>query len=497
MKVYPAWEEFLSLGQNYNLIPVYSEILADMDTPVSAYCKVAAGESFSFLLESVEGGERWASHSFIGMNPLRVFKSKGNEVIISTGEGEEKFVSPHPLEEMKKMLQSFKAPLSDDLGPFYAGAAGFIGYDMVRFFEKIPCQCSDDLSMYDAYFFFAKDIILFENLSYKIKVISNVHLSGKEDASMMQEKYDSAKQTIETVVQKLNGPQPQRGHNLSSRQDIPVPDIGKGEYMASVEKAKEYIKAGDVIQVVLSRRYALQEDLDVFDIYRALRTFNPSPYMFYFDLPEMKIAGASPEVMVRVQDRTVQVRPIAGTRMRGKNRAEDLALEEELLADPKEIAEHIMLLDLGRNDLGRIAKTGTVEVTDKMVVERYSHVMHIVSHVLGEMRDDVDVTQVVKSTFPAGTLSGAPKVRAMEIIEELEKHRRGIYGGAIGYFDLQGNSDLCIAIRMLYQFNNCLYFQAGAGIVFDSQPELEYQETVNKAKALFKAIQMVRDGLVL
>jgi anthranilate synthase component 1 len=491
---YPSWEEFQEKAKEGNLIPVYKEILADLETPVSAFRKIDSGQ-YSFLLESVEGGEKWARYSFLGANPSLVFQSKGKKVQITSGQAvEEVEAVKDPLEVLRELMTRYRPVRVQGLPRFFGGMVGYMGYDMVRFIEELPEVTRDDLKLPDAVFLLTDTLLIFDNLRHKIKVVSNAHI---DEGVSVQEAYEEAKKKIEAIIYNIRRP-------LGAAK-FPLPHEDKSSAMESnctqkefeqmVEAGKEYIKAGDIFQVVLSHRFRARTYADPLDIYRALRIVNPSPYMFYLRLGDLKLVGSSPEVMVRLEEGEVMLRPIAGTRPRGQDDAEDVRLEKELLADAKERAEHIMLVDLGRNDVGRVSKIGTVHVDDMMVIERYSHVMHIVSNVVGELAQDKDAFDVFRACFPAGTLSGAPKVRAMEIIEELEKYRRGPYGGAVGYFSFSGNMDTCITIRTILLSDGYAYVQVGAGIVADSVPAREYTETVNKAKGMFRAIEMAEKGL--
>jgi len=489
---YPDFETFRSLAAKGNLIPVYREILADMDTPVSAFKKIDDGR-FSFLLESIEGGEKWARYSFLGSSPEVIIRSKGNVVETLLADGtclrEE---TADPLGFVRNYLGRFSPVEVDGLPRFFGGAVGYIGYDMVRYFERVCLDKPTELDAYDSYLLITDTLLIFDTVRQKIKVVSNAHL---EEGKSLEAAYEEAKAKIDAIIRKMKTPiQPSLSAAASQRVAF-LSNVSREVFEESVVKAKEYVKAGDVIQVVLSQRFSADLTVDPLDIYRILRTLNPSPYMFFLRLDDTLVVGASPEVMVRKEGARVELRPIAGTRPRGKTREEDEDLAGELLEDPKERAEHVMLVDLGRNDLGRVCRTGTVRVTELMVVERYSHVMHIVSNVQGELEAGKDAFDVLCATFPAGTLSGAPKVRAMEIIEELEPVRREIYGGAVGYFSFSGNMDMAIAIRTLVVKDGRIHLQAGAGIVADSDPATEYQETLNKARAVVKAIEMVEQGL--
>src|SRR3990170_1624113 len=503
-KYFPSLEEFTGMAKRGNLIPVFREIMADMETPVSAFRNIDRGGP-AFLLESVEGGEKWGRYSFLGVEPRVIFKSKDENIeIITEGQGDKR--KGDPISALKEILSRYRPVTTDKLPRFYGGAVGYIGYDMVRFFEDLPDIAASDVDIYDAFFIITDTALVFDNLEQKIKVIANAVI---EKGDKPAEIYKKAIKKIDALVERLikgHGPAPAglkqgaRGKGQgeitesSSSPDV-VSNCTKEKFIGGVLKAKEYIQAGDVIQVVLSQRFETGLDVEPFDIYRALRIINPSPYMFYLRLDGIELIGSSPEILVRVDGRDIDVRPIAGTRPRGKDKVLDKKLEEELLKDPKELAEHIMLVDLGRNDVGRVAETGSVSVNELMVVERYSHVMHIVSNVHGHLRQDKDSFDALRACFPAGTLTGASKVRAMEIIEEIEPCKRGAYGGSVGYFGFSGNMDMAITIRTLVIKDGKIYIQAGAGIVADSLPEKEYQETINKAKAMLKAVEMAREGL--
>ncbi|NMC73650.1 MAG: anthranilate synthase component I [Geobacteraceae bacterium] len=489
---YPDFETFRSLSSRGNLIPVYREILADMDTPVSAFRKIDDGR-YSFLLESIEGGEKWARYSFLGSSPEEILRSRGNIVEILAADGStRREETDDPLGLVRDHMKRFTPVEVDGLPRFFGGAVGYIGYDMVRYFERVTLTKPAVLDAWDSYLIITDTILIFDTIRQKIKVVSNAHM---ENGKPPETAYAEATAKIDAIVAKLRTPLPPAVTPPSGGKISFTSNVDRAVFEESVEKAKEYVRAGDVIQVVLSQRFSADLTVDPLDIYRVLRTLNPSPYMFFLRLDDTLVVGASPEVMVRKEGEQVELRPIAGTRPRGRTRDEDERLEHELLADPKECAEHVMLVDLGRNDLGRVCRTGTVRVTELMVVERYSHVMHIVSNVQGELAGGRDAFDVLRATFPAGTLSGAPKVRAMEIIEELEPVRREIYGGAVGYFSFSGNMDMAIAIRTLVAKGGKIHLQAGAGIVADSDPATEYQETVNKARAVVKAIELVEKGL--
>ncbi len=470
---YPSLEQVASYEGKANLVPVYREINADLETPVSAYLKVAKGP-YSYLLESVEGGERMARYSFIGTDPQKIIK---------TGAGE-KLDAIDPLKPVEEMLSEYKLADVDYLDKFNGGAVGYIAYDAVRYFEELPTPDADPLALPESIFMLSTTYLVFDHLRHKIKVVSHARLTGDVKSA-----YEEAIARIEEVARRLksfpNIPEP----NLDMRTDADIEfNMTRERYEDMVNKTREYIVAGDVIQTVVAQRMSRPTSAHPFQIYRSLRAVNPSPYMYYLDMGDFQIVGASPELLVQVVDGKVAVHPIAGTRRRGRNEAEDLELEQELRTDEKERAEHIMLLDLGRNDVGRVSKPGTVEVTQILDIERYSHVIHLVSHVTGQLQERYSNYDALRACFPAGTVSGAPKIRAMEIIAELEPDRRSVYAGAVGYFDFSGNMDTAIAIRTLVVKDGIAHVQAGGGIVYDSNPEDEYMETMHKASAIFKAI---------
>ncbi|MBI4515580.1 MAG: anthranilate synthase component I [Deltaproteobacteria bacterium] len=483
----PEFDEFRVLAQRGNLVPVYREILADLETPVTAFLKIDEGGD-AFLLESVVGGEKWARYSFLGAAPELVMHSKGHIVTVErAGRPPDSQPAGDPLAAVRDLLHRYQPVPVPGLPRFSGGLVGYLGYDLVRFFERLPEQARADLGMPDLYLLLADTLLIFDNMAQKIKVVAHAHLDGGAD---LRAAYDAACAKVERVIERLRqpvavpaAPAPRAAAPLDS-------NFTQEQYEAIVRRAKEYIVAGDIIQVVLAQRFESPLRAQPFNIYRCLRTVNPSPYMFFLRTGGHTVLGASPEVMVRLEGREVTVRPIAGTRPRGTQEKQDAEFERELVSDPKEIAEHIMLVDLGRNDVGRIARIGTVAVTDRLAVERYSHVMHLVSNVRGELAGGLDCFDAFRATFPAGTLTGAPKIRAMEIIEELEPVRRGVYGGAVGYFDFSGNMDTCIAIRTLVVTGNTVYIQAGAGIVYDSVPEREHAECVNKSRALVQALRL-------
>lgn len=489
---YPDLNAFLELSAQGNLIPVFREIMADLDTPVSAFRKIDDG-CYSFLLESIEGGEKWARYTFLGSNPSVIIRSRGNRVeIVESNAPVQRLTVDDPLGYISDYLDRFTPVEVEGVPRFFGGAVGYLGYDMVRHFERLESQKDAVIGAWDSYFVITDTILIFDNVRQKIKVVSNVHLDGTHSAVAA---YDEAIGKIEAIISKLKTPSMPFDSGAAADRITFTSNMTREQFEDSVARAKEYVRAGDIIQVVLSQRFSGDLTVDPLNIYRVLRTLNPSPYMFFLRLDDTVVVGASPEVMVRKEGNHVELRPIAGTRPRGATEDEDMTLANELLADPKERAEHVMLVDLGRNDLGRVCRTGTVKVSELMVIERYSHVMHIVSNVQGELSDGKDAFDLVRATFPAGTLSGAPKVRAMEIIDELEPVKREIYGGAVGYFSFSGNMDLAIAIRTLVVKAGKIHLQAGAGIVADSDPSAEWQETVNKAMAVMRAIEAAEKGL--
>jgi len=488
----PDLKEFIKLSNKGNLIPVYMEVNADLDTPVSAFLKIKQGD-YSFLLESVEGQEKIARYSFLGTNPSLIFKSKGRQIeIIDTAKNKiRKFVTKEtPLYEIKKIMQDFRSVELTGLPLFYGGLVGYMGYDTVRFFERIPDKNKDTLKIPDSIFILTDTILIFDRLNHTLKIVSNVILPKNAGNLKKRELYKQAIKKIDSIHGDFNRFVIQPKPVKSPGESFVTSNLSRPEFIAMVKRGKEYIKKGDIIQVVLSQRFKVKTQKDPFEIYRSLRSLNPSPYMYYLKLKDFSIVGSSPEMLVRCENGVVETRPIAGTRRRGRNPQEDARLEKELLADEKEKAEHLMLVDLGRNDLGRISKLGKVKVNDFMRVEKYSHVMHLVSGVSAMLdKKRFDIYDVLKAAFPAGTVSGSPKIRAMEIIDELENLRRGLYAGSIGYFSFSHNLDTCIAIRTTVIKDGFAYVQAGGGIVADSVPEKEYQESVNKAKATMEAIR--------
>jgi anthranilate synthase component 1 len=492
--MYPSEREFEELrSQGYNLIPVSREIAADLETPVSAFLKTARGD-YAFLLESVRGGEKWGRYTFLGSEPSMVIRARANRMdIIRPGRGVEARSITNGFDELAAEVKRFRAPELSGLPRFFGGAVGFLAYDIVRCFESIPETAHDDLGVPDLCMMFTDTVLMFDNVRQTLTIIVNVPV---DEFQSTRAAYRSAETKIDEMIQRLRAPVvPPRleGAAAVANDSTITSNMTREGYMTMVTAAKEYIAAGDIIQVVPSQRFESPLTAHPFNIYRSLRTINPSPYMFYLRLGDLTLVGASPEVMVRVEGKDITLRPIAGTRPRGKTDIEDKALEKELLADPKEQAEHVMLVDLGRNDVGRVSEIGSVKVTEYMIVERYYSVMHIVSNVVGRLRDGCDAYDAFRATFPQGTVSGAPKIRAMEIIDELENVRRGVYAGAVGYFSYTGNTDTAIALRTLLIKNNRVYIQAGGGVVADSDPGAEFEESVNKARAMVRALQAARE----
>ena len=480
-------------AQGYNRIPLAKEVLADLDTPLSTYLKLADGP-YSYLFESVQSGEKWGRYSIIGLPCETVVKVRGNDIevshqdtVIETAEVDD------PLAWVEDFKARYKVPAIKGLPKFNGGLVGYFGYDTVRYVEKRlgDSPNPDPLDNPDILLMLSDEVVVFDNLSGRLYII--IHVDPAQENA-----YNNTLQRLEDLTTELRESKP-KYHPAGQGNVINETDFVSGfthdGFVDAVQKAKQYITDGDIMQVVLSQRLSIPFSAQSMDLYRALRTLNPSPYMYYLNLGDVDVVGSSPEILVRMEDGEVTVRPIAGTRPRGKTKAEDKALEQDLLADPKELAEHLMLIDLGRNDAGRVSEIGSVELTDKMVIERYSHVMHIVSNVTGKVVDDMSAIDALRATFPAGTVSGAAKVRAMEIIDELEPVKRGVYAGAVGYLSWNGNMDTAIAIRTAVIKNGTLHIQAGAGIVYDSVPEMEWQETMNKARAIFRAVAMAEAGL--
>ena len=488
-----SFEDFEKFAREGNILPVWEEVPADLQTPVSAFLRISKGAKFAFLLESVEGGEKLARYSFLGVNPKIVFKSKEKHVDFISNGRRKKSVIRKPLTELEGLFSKYHAPKVEGLPRFWGGGVGYFGYDLVRHIEKLPRRLKNDLREPDLWLGVYDMVLIFDHLKHRILIVKSVDLIFAKTS--LDKLYAGAVRDILKVKSLLE--KPFRFPKAKSRKKKTsefVSHTPKERFLKAVEQAKKYIVAGDVFQVVLSQRFSVPLAVEPFSVYRALRSVNPSPYLYFLKMGELSIAGSSPEMLVRVEDGFAETRPIAGTRPRGRCEEEDARLATELLADEKETAEHVMLVDLGRNDIGRVSLGGTVTLTDRMKIEKYSHVMHIVSGVRGKLRPGMGRFEVLASCFPAGTVSGAPKVRAMEIIEELEPARRGIYAGAVGYFDYSGNLDSCIAIRTVVCSRGRAYVQAGAGIVYDSVPEREYEETVSKAAGVLLAVQRANRG---
>jgi len=488
----PDFQNFSRLARQGNLVPVYETFTADLLTPVGAYLRLARKARYACLLESVEGGEKIARYTFVGANPAEVFRFANGSCVLES-QGRVSPVQSNPLDFLRKRVQRYRPVRVPGLPPLVAGAIGYFAYDMVRLFERIPDRSKNDLGTDDAVMMFFLGLVVFDHVRHRLWIVRNVFTEGEGN---LRSKYDAAVRDISETRRLLELPIKENGHK-SKRRATPLrveSNFTRPQFLAAVRKSKEYVRAGDVFQVVISQRFSARTDAEPFEIYRALRVLNPSPYMYFLKLGDTAIVGSSPELLLKVQRREAFYRPIAGTRPRGKDEAEDQVLAEELAADPKERAEHIMLVDLGRNDLGRVSEYGSVRVERLEFVEYYSHVMHLVSTLRGRLRPDVDCLEALAACFPAGTVSGAPKIRAMEIIDELEPTRRGIYAGAILYLDFSGNLDSCIAIRTMVVKNGLASVQAGAGLVADSVPEREYQETVNKARALIAALEVAHGG---
>ncbi|SJZ32137.1 anthranilate synthase component I [Selenihalanaerobacter shriftii] len=490
---YPTKDEFVKKSKEGNLIPIYCEVVADMETPVSAFKKLGDSE-YSYLLESVEGGENVGRYSFIGGSPFLVFSYQDGVVQIEEGEEVKEYTTEHPLDKLKELLERYQLAEIEGLPRFFGGAVGYLGYDLITSFEDIELSTKAGLDVPDSIFTLTDTILIFDHVKHKIKIVANTLIKDDPEVEYQRavNKIEKIKAKLENGLSRSNDDncQEENGNDQSERKI--ESNLTKAEFMDKVKRAKEYIKSGDIFQVVLSQRLKTTTEADAFDVYRTLRRVNPSPYMYYLNFDKLKLIGSSPEMLVRVDDGVVENRPIAGTRPRGKNTKEDNQLAKEMLNDQKERAEHTMLVDLGRNDVGRVSKFGSVEVNEFMEIEKYSHVMHLVSNVRGELREDASDFDALRSCFPAGTVSGAPKIRAMEIIDELEPTKRGPYAGAIGYFSFNGNLDSCITIRTMVFKDQDVYVQAGAGIVSDSNPEAEYQETLNKAQALLRSIELAK-----
>lgn len=479
------FENFEKLAQDYKLVPVYERVAADLLTPVTAYLKIREKDKISFLLESVEGIGRLARYSFIGLNPSEIISNNYKSITVKSG-NEEKSFEGNIFSYLKNRVAEFAHPVIDELPYFTGGLVGFIGFDNISLIEDVIKydETKKGISP-DSVFGLYKTIIVFDHFKHQIILITNVDC---KDKSNIKDKFDSAKAILASLKQLLNKDM----HHKSdfSASPNPLTETEESDFLKLVELSKQNIHAGDVFQIVLSKRFEADYKGDSFNVYRALRMINPSPYMYYMEFENgFKVIGTSPEDLLKVKNRKAEILPIAGTRRRGKNEEEDLLLEKELMNDPKEIAEHVMLVDLARNDLGRICKLATVQISEQMKINRFSHVMHIVSRVEGILQDNADCIDALEASFPAGTVSGAPKIRAIQLINEYEKTKRGVYAGAVGYIDFSGNLDMCIAIRTLFVTNEKIYWQAGAGIVADSKPELELKEIKNKSAVLVSALK--------
>ena len=486
---YPTFSEFRELSKKGNVIPVYRQLFADTLTPVSAFQKVSETD-YAFLLESADGGEKIAKYSIIGSNPFSGFKCKGSNVEISNDKETTRIETTDPFKVLEQQISKFSPVRINGLPDFFGGAVGYTSYDSVHYVENLPDSTIDDLNLPDMYFMFYDEIIVFDHLNKTIKVVCAARIDERD----IQDVYEDAVNKIDNIINKLRTPVTTLSDDITEKGERSLKfssNFKKSDFLQAVETCKEYIRAGDIIQAVISQRLQTQISAKPINIYRTLRVINPSPYMFYIKMKDLELIGSSPEVMVKVEGESINVRPIAGTRRRGSTTEEDELLAKELLSDPKELAEHIMLLDLGRNDVGRVSQFDSVSIDEKMVIEKYSHVMHITSSVSGKLKSDKNAFDGLRACMPAGTLSGAPKVRAMEIIDELEQTRRGPYGGAVGNINFFGDINTCITIRTIVLKNGKdAYIQAGAGIVADSIPEMEYQETLNKAKGLLRAIEV-------
>jgi len=487
-----TFEQFKERAGQGNLIPVFQQIPADLDTPVSAFMKIATGKN-DFLLESVVGGERFGRYSFLGAEPREIIRISKNKIERNKGGQRESIpFSDNPLLVLRKILQDYSPVADASLPRFFGGLVGYMTYDMARYFEKLPEKAKDDLNLADAVFLLTDTVVIFDNSKLTMQIVCNVWI---DPTRSLEDLYQEALHKIEKLSQKLKNPCPRLPASaIEGAEKIELkPSYNEEEYCALVEQAKEYIKAGDIFQVQISTRFEATAHVHPLSLYRAIRRINPSPYLYFLELDDMAIVGASPELMVRLEGGKAEVRPIAGTRRRGRTEQEDRELTVELQNDPKEKAEHIMLVDLGRNDLGRVCESGSVKVDELEVVENYAHVMHLVSHVSGKLKAGLDAFDLLQATFPAGTLTGAPKIRAMEIIEELEKVRRGIYGGCVGYIGFTGNMDVAITIRTALLRDRKVYVQAAGGIVYDSVPRLEYKECNNKARSMLEALKSLSD----
>ena len=486
MRILPSKAQFERLAEGATHVPVWGELLSDRDTPVSAFLKLQRGGP-SALLESAVGGERWARYSFIVTDPVARVEARGRTLRITPREGAPRELADvDPLLQLRDILQGYRIPAVPGLPRFTGGLVGYVSYDAVRWIERLESPPPDDLGFPDLQLLLAETLVIFDSKEQKLLLLTHADLAQGREAA-----YDAAVARVEELARRLDEPTPPLHARFTPAPQVPVESTMTPEqFRAAVVRAKEYITAGDIIQVVLAQRFSRATTAAPFDVYRCLRSINPSPYLYYLTLGDMAVVGASPEVLVRLEDGVMTVRPIAGTHPRAASPEEDEKLAQKMLADPKERAEHVMLLDLGRNDVGRVALPGTVEVTEQFVVERYSHVMHLVSNVEGRVAPEFDAIDALRAAFPAGTLSGAPKVRAMEIIDELEPSRRGVYGGAFGYFGFSGAMDTAITIRTAVLSGGEVYVQAGAGVVADSDPQSEHEECVRKSRAILAAVEL-------
>ena len=491
MSYVPSWDEFQRQAEEHEIIPVYLEIPGDLETPVSLYNKVCRESRNSFLLESAERPGTIGRYSFIGFSPRAIIRSTGQTVEIEEN-GQVQTYQDNPVKVYSEYLKKYKSRSHAGLPRFASGGVGYFSYDIVRYFESLPDSTVNDLNLPESHFIFVDTVLAFDHLLHKIRIIANAFVKDRD----LKTAYDEALATIEFTKAKIIKQQGYTDYRIAGNgngktRDVLERNTPRKDFEESVSAAKDYIHKGDIFQVVLSQRFSTEISADPFNIYRALRSVNPSPYMFYLNFDTVQIIGSSPEVLVKAEDGIAVSRPLAGTIQRGESIEEDNRLARKLIRDPKERAEHVMLVDLARNDLGRMCEYESIKILEKLQIERYSHVMHIVSHVEGKIRDGIDQMEILRSAFPAGTVSGAPKIRAMEIIDELEPTRRGVYAGAVGYLDLFGNLDFCIAIRTLVCIRNKIHIQSGAGIVADSVPEKEYMETINKARAMIRALSIV------
>jgi anthranilate synthase component I len=494
MPIFPDFDSFAGQAADGRIVPVYRRLFGDTLTPVEAYRRIQSGPS-SFLFESVVGGEKIGRYSFLGSDPFLRIEAFGKDVVVTRDARSEQFQSVDPLRDLERLLSQYRAAHVPGLPRFCGGAVGYAGYDVVRYSEQLPNAPDDDRYIPDLAFAFYDRMVVFDQLAKTIYVVANARPEDRD----LRRAYDRAAARVDELCAQLENGSAEVGlRDVALSADPPhnwASNMTREEFESAVRRCKEYIRAGDVFQVVISQRLERKTHAEPLDIYRALRVVNPSPFMFLLKTPGVRLVGSSPEIMVRVEDGIVTIRPLAGTRPRGRDEDDDRRLAAELLADPKERAEHVMLIDLARNDVGRVAQFGTVELSDVMVVERYSHVMHITSNVRGRLKPGTTALDALRAGLPAGTVSGAPKVRAMEIIDEIERHRRGPYAGAVGYIDFTGNMDTCIALRTLVMLGQTAYIQAGAGIVADSAPSAEYEETLSKAKGLLNAIVLAETQL--